>query len=153
MGDILAGVYRHYKGPLYLVLGLAHDANAEEFFTADEEKYFPTGDRAVVVYVPLQLDGAHTGPRMAIRTDREIGDAFYDIVCTRSEHTHYGEAVPLEEQVVCNAVERFTYIGPTWEGESRTVPPWPGQKRGVHDHKPYEECPDNCPVQHPEWFD
>lgn len=48
------GLYRHYKGHLYLPLGVAHDANYE--------------DRAVVVYVPLQLDGAHEGPRLAVRT-------------------------------------------------------------------------------------
>lgn len=49
-----AGIYRHYKGPLYQFLSLAHDANHE--------------DRTVVVYMPLQLEGAHLGPRMAVRT-------------------------------------------------------------------------------------
>jgi hypothetical protein len=48
------GIYRHYKGPLYQVLGLAHDANNE--------------DRVCVVYFGLQLDGAHLGPRLAVRT-------------------------------------------------------------------------------------
>ena len=50
----LMGIYRHYKGPLYQVLALAHDANHD--------------DRTVVAYMPLQLDGAHLGPRMAVRT-------------------------------------------------------------------------------------
>lgn len=49
-----AGIYRHYKGPLYQFLSLAHDANHD--------------DRTVVVYMPLQLEGAHLGPRMAVRT-------------------------------------------------------------------------------------
>lgn len=48
------GIYRHYKGALYKVLFLAHDANHE--------------DRTVVVYMPLQLDGAHLGYRPAVRT-------------------------------------------------------------------------------------
>src|SRR4051794_7365991 len=33
--DVKAGVYRHYKGPLYLVTGLAHDANAGELYDLD----------------------------------------------------------------------------------------------------------------------
>lgn len=49
-----AGIYRHYKGPLYQFLFLAHDANHD--------------DRTVAVYMPLQLDGAHLGPRPAVRT-------------------------------------------------------------------------------------
>jgi hypothetical protein len=48
------GIYRHYKGPLYQFIALGHDANHD--------------DRTVVVYMPLQLDGAHLGPRMAVRT-------------------------------------------------------------------------------------
>jgi hypothetical protein len=52
--DVRMGIYRHYKGPLYQVIGLAHDANDE--------------NRRCVVYIPLQLDGAHLGPRMAVRT-------------------------------------------------------------------------------------
>lgn len=48
------GIYQHYKSPLYLVLGLAHDANVE--------------GREVVVYIGLELDGAHLGPRLAVRT-------------------------------------------------------------------------------------
>jgi hypothetical protein len=48
------GIYRHYKGPLYQVLSLAHDANEE--------------GRTCVVYIGLQLDGAHLGPRLAVRS-------------------------------------------------------------------------------------
>ena len=48
--EIAAGVYRHYKGPHYLVLGLAHDADGGE-------------DR--VVYVPMyEVSGAP----LAVRT-------------------------------------------------------------------------------------
>ena len=46
-----AGTYEHWKGPQYLVLGLAHDAN--------------DADRTAVVYVPLYpVDG----PPFAVRT-------------------------------------------------------------------------------------
>jgi hypothetical protein len=48
---VTAGTYRHWKGPQYLVLGLAHDANDD--------------NRVVVVYVPLYpVDG----PPFAVRT-------------------------------------------------------------------------------------
>jgi hypothetical protein len=48
--ELRAGVYRHWKGRDYLVLGLAHDADVE--------------GRTAVVYVPLyDVDG----PRLAVR--------------------------------------------------------------------------------------
>lgn len=47
--DILAGVYRHYKGEYYLLLGLAHHSETEEEF---------------IVYIPLYT---REGPRMAVR--------------------------------------------------------------------------------------
>jgi hypothetical protein len=53
-----AGVYRHYKGQVYLVLGYASDADY-------------TG-RDVVVYVGLELDGAQPGARMHVRTASEF---------------------------------------------------------------------------------
>jgi len=53
--DAPAGVYRHYKADrYYLVLGLGHDANDDT--------------RTVVVYVPLYVDAAEPGPRLAVRT-------------------------------------------------------------------------------------
>ena len=47
--DILAGVYQHYKGQYYLVLGLAHHSETEE---------------KLVVYIPLYV---RKGPRMSVR--------------------------------------------------------------------------------------
>lgn len=47
--DILAGVYKHYKGEYYLVLGLAHHSETEE---------------RLVIYVPLYT---REGPRIAAR--------------------------------------------------------------------------------------
>lgn len=48
-GDIKAGVYRHFKGKYYLVLGLARHSETEEKF---------------VVYVPLY---PLKGPRITVR--------------------------------------------------------------------------------------
>lgn len=49
--ELQAGVWQHWKGQRYLVLGLGHDADAP--------------DRTVVVYVPLY---DVPGPRLAVRT-------------------------------------------------------------------------------------
>ena len=49
--ELPAGVWRHWKGGDYLLLGLGHDADVE--------------GRTVVVYVPL-YDVA--GPRLAVRS-------------------------------------------------------------------------------------
>lgn len=49
--ELKAGVWRHWKGADYLVLGLGHDADHD--------------GRTVVVYVPLY---DVPGPRLAVRT-------------------------------------------------------------------------------------
>lgn len=49
--ELQAGVWRHWKGKDYLVLGLGHDADHD--------------GRTVVVYVPLY---DVPGPRLAVRT-------------------------------------------------------------------------------------
>lgn len=57
--DLRAGVWRHWKGRDYLVLGLGHDADH--------------AGRTVVVYVPLY---DVPGPRLAVRTLEEfVGEA------------------------------------------------------------------------------
>ena len=68
---IAAGVYEHYKGGRYLVMGLAHDSNHE--------------GRVAVVYVPL-YDAP--GPRMAIRDEADFhafvhadGTTCTDVTC------------------------------------------------------------------------
>lgn len=87
MSELRMGVYRHYKGQLYQVIGLAHDANDES--------------RTCVVYFGLQLDGAHLGPRLAVRT---LGDftALLHVsdrtVCPYAIHCSHREA-------------RFQYLG------------------------------------------
>jgi hypothetical protein len=127
-----AGIYRHYKGNLYQVLGYGHDANADEFYS----RYSPSGDgrdiqavrafpvgRDVVIYIGLQLDGAHTGPRLAVRTATDF-----------NAEVHLGNPDRYEEGTACvdgckykrlngneptrlhQTVWRFTYLGPSWEG-------------------------------------
>ena len=86
--DLRAGVYRHYKAErYYLVLGLGHDANDD--------------DRTVVVYVPLYVDAAQPGPRMAVRTLQDFV-AWVD----PSSRAVVPEGTP-------GAVRRFTYVGDT----------------------------------------
>lgn len=61
--EVLTGVYRHFKGQHYLVLGLAHSAHNDEVY---------------VVYVPLY---AHPGAPMAIR---EVSDFLSTIQLNRA---------------------------------------------------------------------
>ena len=80
-----AGVYRHYKADRhYLVLGLAHDANDDA--------------RTAVVYVPLYVDAAEPGPRLAVRTLEDFV-AWVDPVTRET----VAEGTP-------GAVRRFTYV-------------------------------------------
>jgi hypothetical protein len=82
---LAAGVYRHYKADRhYLVLGLAHDANDD--------------GRTAVVYVPLYVDVAEPGPRLAVRTLEDF-TAWVDPI-TRAA---VGEGTP-------GAVRRFTFV-------------------------------------------
>jgi hypothetical protein len=61
--DLPSGIYRHYKGHLYLVLGYATDSNI-------------VGRRGVV-YVGLELSGAREGARMHFRT---VDNFFSDVI-------------------------------------------------------------------------
>lgn len=98
-----AGIWRHYKGPRYLLLGVGHDANAEDLHVRDTEGWL--GTRTVVVYVALETDGAKEGPPMAVRTLID----WSRIVCAQPRHKqHYGKD-PVGED--CIAVSRFTYVG------------------------------------------
>lgn len=116
-----SGVYRHYKGPLYLVLGYAHDANADEFADYESvcipeteiERAFPEG-RAVVVYIGLQLDEAHTGPRLAVRT----ADDFHAWVHQDGTRCHHNTPGIWCEASGATVRQRFEYLGATWEGPS-----------------------------------
>lgn len=58
--EVIPGVYQHYKGPRYLILGVARNANTEE---------------RSVVYLPLELHGKE----IPMLTYRPIGgeDGFF----------------------------------------------------------------------------
>lgn len=117
------GIWRHYKGPLYQVFAVGHDADADvltvandaEFWDEDNFRSIPLGERLVVIYVGLQLDGAHLGPRVSIRTlhwflGKKVvpGPVAKDWV--EREHrvaVRYGE---VEEDLW--EVDRFVYLGP-----------------------------------------
>jgi hypothetical protein len=117
--EIEMGIYRHYKGPLYLVMGLAHDANAGELWKIKFENEVPLRteilhERTVVVYMPLQLDGAHLGPRMAVRTLED----FTQRVCRVATHRFYGK--PVGPAVDDCGGPRFEYLGPELTAEMIT---------------------------------
>lgn len=116
-----AGVYRHYKGPLYLVLGLAHDANAEELsyhhpLMKDDQggrgMWEVLVEREVVVYVGLQLDAAHEGARLAVRTLQD----FFAKVCGYQHCEGFGKQVRSSaESCWQHEVARFSYVGPRFD--------------------------------------
>lgn len=113
------GVYRHYKGQLYQVIGYAHDANADTLIDMLPSKcegkttlVEPVGERIVVVYIGLQLDAAHLGPRMAVRSV----DDFNRRLCGYVHCPRFG--LPFESGESggccdCNnvSVPRFHFIG------------------------------------------
>lgn len=110
--DLPAGVYKHYKGHLYQVLGYGHDANDT--------------DRRVVVYIGLHTLIGHVGPRLSCRTavsDDPDEDTFFDWV-------HLDDGSKCHEKVECcsrmsggmtlneltkhdlkERARRFTYMG------------------------------------------
>lgn len=136
MNDLKAGVYRHYKGPLYLVLGLGHDANADTLGSSGFIEYEgehdqqvtvePLGEREVVVYVGLQIEGHKSGARLAVRT---LSDFFAE-VCIDPDCLRYGQKPRLYHDMeyaqaeregrtleACRFSTRFTYLGPRLEGD------------------------------------
>lgn len=101
MTDVRMGIYQHYKGPLYQVIGLAHDANSHDlFFKYDDPpadprnaaygpSYAALGDRTVVVYIALELVDGHTGPRLCVRTLEDFTALLHisdDSVCPGGDH-------------------------------------------------------------------
>lgn len=96
MKVLRAGVYRHYKGHRYLVLGLAEDS------TNDGE------GRQVVVYVGLENgDREQLGPPLRVRAL----DEFFEYVCGDEACAGYGRrGCPMTEHVV----QRFTYDSLNW---------------------------------------
>lgn len=88
--ELRPGIYRHYKGQLYQALGYGHDSNDET--------------RVVVVYVPLQLDGAHEGPRLAVRSVYGSEACWHDMV-------HKGSQDRCDSGECPDAIPRFEWLG------------------------------------------
>lgn len=105
---LATGVYRHYKGQHYLVLGIASDSNADELYIPrdpddGEMGMHPIYDRLVVVYVGLETQGAKDGPRMHVRTFEDFIALLHlddHSVCPYAEHCSHREA-------------RFRFVGQT----------------------------------------
>jgi hypothetical protein len=123
--EIKLGIYRHYKGGLYQVLGIGHDANADELTVANSTAYWdednmrsiPLGERTVVVYLPLQLNAAHLGPRLAVRTLESASmDAWEDSVWVYS-------AQGSDRKLMA----RFTYLGPELTKQMLDADPSPAE--------------------------
>ena len=95
------GIYRHYKGSLYQVLGLTHDANDY--------------GRTCVLYISLELSRAHLGPRLIVRSV----DDFIEQVCDQrgdciaNDHLyHTPECLECKEHLrTVKHFDRFAYLG------------------------------------------
>ena len=91
MSELKAGVYKHYKGLLVLVLGVARHSETEE---------------KLVAYIPL---GVNAKPRITVRPYA----MFFETVTVQSQakprFTYLGETVPEE---VAGQYDKFSgYIG------------------------------------------
>lgn len=117
--DIRSGVYRHYKGPLYQVLGYSHNASDD--------------NRPQVLYIGLELDRAKPGPRFATRDVEDFlttvcrahgGMAFYLTDGRKGYNPEHVDIRQAERTVTghrttysCGEddwVPRFTYLGPVY---------------------------------------
>lgn len=115
-----AGLYRHYKGGTYLVLGIAHDANADELWSwpVSESESRPILQREVVVYVGLDR-GDKPGTPMAVRTVKDFNqklcgvrvyDDKIDVKCCKP--LVGDDRCPEHEHTNTPPVLRFEYVGP-----------------------------------------
>lgn len=128
------GLYRHFKGEHYLVIGTADDANAEDLADYQEmmqrvyahnrgdtgvpDKPTPLGQRTTVVYVPLYVV-PDSETNMAVRTVED----FERKLCGVTWEEDSGERCwscfkPLDAQDRCPdhghtnyQVRRFEYVG------------------------------------------
>lgn len=130
--DVRSGIYRHYKGNLYQVIGVAHDANADSLGSeavlmhADEpgeEDWAvikPLEERRVVVYFGLQLDEAKEGDRLAVRT---LAD-WNRFVCWKNacgkelvRNNSFNAYECPDHGFIFTPVSRFQYLGPEFKKE------------------------------------
>jgi hypothetical protein len=95
MNKFQCGIYKHFRGHLYQVFGVAHDANNEY--------------RICVVYIGLEIDGASLGPRLAVRTMHN----FLEWVHLPDEEAIAEPAFSQEKEQARSEgwVPRFEYLG------------------------------------------
>lgn len=127
------GVYRHYKGHLYLVLGYGEDANADNLCDYSETmdrvyrhnrgdtdgptKPTPLSERAVVVYIPLQLSETREGPVMDVRTVDDFLAYVNPLDGSKVPPSVVDECRGSLQQVEVRGYEpRFRYIGSGFRG-------------------------------------
>lgn len=99
----LPGIYRHYAGDLYEVLMVAEDSN---------NVVLPPNTAYVVIYVGLELKGAHLGKRVRYRTEHE----FHEWVCLEEGPFHGVTRSPWGAAQMADLLEhgfvpRFEYLG------------------------------------------
>lgn len=102
--ELRSGVYKHYKGDLYQVIGYSHNASDD--------------NNVQVLYIGLEISPDKTGPRWATRDWKE----FHETVCALHGGVEaYGSLhedwIRSDETVRCDPnefVERFTYMGPIY---------------------------------------
>lgn len=117
--DLRSGIWKHYKGPLYQVLGYSHNAS--------------DSNRVEVLYIGLELDPRKPGPRWSTRKWQD----FFATVCTvhhgMNVYSHDHEELVREERTsderpLCdplkNWVERFEYKGPYYLAGFERKTPW-----------------------------
>lgn len=117
--ELRAGIYRHYKGQFYQVFGYAHDSNSDSLFEQVGEYDFRRVDttedggdtmRIVVVYMAIELHGAHYGPRLAVRT---VEDFFARV---HKGHPNFEDGTVCEGDCWNNhlVTQRFEYVSSEW---------------------------------------
>lgn len=118
--DLRAGIYRHYKGQHYQVIGYGHDANAADLYVKwdgidgrDPCLHRPVGaERFVVIYMGLELTDAHDGPRWAVRS---VDDFFAWVHAEDGERCdRVGRGSTWCAYHQRTVVPRFDYVGPMW---------------------------------------
>lgn len=100
--ELRSGVYRHYKGPLYQVIGYSHNASDD--------------NNIQVLYIGLEISPDKPGPRWATRDWID----FFATVCPQHggvdaySNEHGTLALMGMKCAPQEWVERFTYMGPVY---------------------------------------
>lgn len=93
------GVWKHYKGPLYQVLGYSHNASDD--------------NNIQVLYIGLEIDPSKPGPRWATRDWKE----FFETVCPEHDGMNAYSDEHDNIRSPCDPLEwkeRFEYMGPVY---------------------------------------